>query len=405
MKNELYIDAFEYNDDQKRILENAKYLYLDNAEMIEHYSYVNMRHQLSSTNYALEAEKEFIMKKFNKFKNTSKDFDNLDYKNSYIKIKALYPEEISDKKIVELLCDTCAAPVVIKGLMKDTKAVKNWDHQFFIKNYGDVEIYGMDYSKNEATEKNLGFGDAAKKINAKYILENQLDPRSKETFYINNSVDFFAAHPSLLNDVETTKINEKIKDLVTPLYPHLFIGNLKTWGTDWHLNNDISATVAIEGTKRWFFMDPLHAYSLQLIPTPHSPVAMLSSSFVGGSTSIRYDLDYHFLHNPVYAYAPKFYYDQEPGDVIIFPKWWPHAIINQSELSIMVNQRYTEVNLAENKKSFKTAIRMPLYEGILRSDPRYRDHSFEVYQSLQKEEIISPEVYFKQQKQLDKINS
>jgi hypothetical protein len=394
MRSELHSDAFEHDKDQQLILENAKHLFLDDAELIEHYSHLNMRHQLSSTNYGLDSEREFLKIKFEKFKKECSAFDKLDYKKSYIKIKAYKPEEISDEKIKELLCDPSAPPIVIKGLMKDTKAVKVWNHEYLLKNYGDVELYGMDYSKNQATESNIGFGDAAKKITAKYVLENQLNPKSRETFYINNSVDFFNAYPELLDDVGTNLLNEKIKDLVMPLFPQMFIGNLKTWGTDWHLNNDVSATVAISGVKRWFFLDPLHAYTLQIIPPPHSPNAMLSASFVGGQTSIRYDLDYHLAHNPAYAYAPKYYYDQEPGDVIFFPKWWPHAIINQSPLSIMANQRYTEVNLSENKKSAETAIRMPLYESILRSDPRYRDYSFEIYQALQKKEIIKDEVYF-----------
>ncbi len=394
MRKELDSNAFECDQDQKLILDSAKYLYLDDTEMVEHYSYVHMRHQLTSTNYALDAEKDFIRRKFDRFKKEFKDFDKLDYRKSNIKIKAFSPEEVNSEMLIEQLCDPGAPPVVIKGLMKDTKAAKVWNHQYLLENYGDVELFGMDYSTNDNSDKNIGFGEGAKKVTAKHVLENQLDPKSKDTFYINNSVDFFNAYPELLEDVGVSKLNNLVKEIVTPLFPQLFIGNLKTWGTDWHINNDVSATFGISGVKRWFFLDPLHAYALQIIPTPHTPAGMLSSAFVGGSTSIRFDLDYHVLHNPIYAYAPKYYYDQGPGDVIFFPKWWPHSIINQSPLTIMANQRYTEVNLAENKKSFDTAIRMPLYENILRSDPRYRDYNFQIYQSLQKEEIITGAVYF-----------
>jgi len=395
MKTQINLEAFDYTDANQRMhVENSKYLFLDESETFEHYTYLQLRYQLNSTNYALDAEKKFLKRKFNKFKSECKDFDKLNYKNSYVKIKAYKPDEISAEKLNQLLCDPSSPPIIIKGLMKDTEAVKKWDHQYLIDNFGDIEIFGMDYSKNEATEKNIGFGSAAKKRTAKYILENQLNPKSDSTFYINNCVDFFHAHPELLKEVGFQKLNKQLQDLVIPLFPQLFIGNLKTWGTEWHFNNDVSATASIVGTKRWFFLDPKHAYALQIIPTPHSPTGALSSAFVGGSTSIRYDLDYHVIHNPVYAYIPKYYFDQEPGDVIIFPKWWPHSVINRSPLSIMANQRYTEVNLQENKKSFKTAVRMPIYDRILRSDPRYREHSFKVYQSLQKQEIIAGEVYF-----------
>lgn len=409
MRKELDMNAFEYDSDQQRILENAKHLYLDDAEMVEHYSYIQMRHQLTSTNYALDAEKEFFKRKFEKFKKEATDFDKIDYRKSNIKIKAYTPDEVSKEKLTELLCDPGAPPIVIKGLMNDTKAAKSWNHEYLIENYGDVELFGMDYSKADNSDKNIGFGQGAKKLTAKYVLENQLDPKSKETFYINNSVDFFHAHPELLEDVGVSKLNNMLDDLVKPLYPQLFIGNFKTWGTEWHFNNDVSATFGISGKKRWFFLDPLHAYSIQIIPTAHTPGGMLSSAFIGGSTSIRYDLDYHVLHNPVYAYVPKYYYDQEPGDVIFFPKWWPHSVINQSPLTIMANQRYTEVDFTENKKSFKTALRMPLYENILRSDPRYRDYNFKIYQALQNEEIITDAIYFgrkeEEKEELKEVNS
>jgi hypothetical protein len=394
MRKKLDISAFEYDSDQKRILDNAEHLYIDDAEMVEHFSYVQMRHQLTSTNYGLDAEKEFIKKKFEKYKKEATDFDKIDYNKSFIKIKGYTPDEINKEKLTELLCDPSAPPVVIKGLMNNTKATDVWTHEYLMENYGDVELFGMDYSRNDGADKNIGFGEGAKKVTAGFVLKNQLDPKSKEVFYINNSVDFFNQYPELLEDVEVSRLNNMVDELVQPLFPQLFIGNFKTWGTDWHVNNDVSATFGISGVKRWFFMDPLHAYGLQIIPTPHTPAGMLSSAFVGGSTSIRYDLDYHILHNPIYAYTPKYYFDQGPGDVIFFPKWWPHSIINQSPLTIMANQRYTEVNLAENKKSFDTALRMPLYENILRSDPRYRDYNFKIYQSLQNEEIITGATYF-----------
>ena len=395
MRQELDINAFEYDSDQQRILENAKHLFLDDKEIIEHYSYIHMRHQLSSTNYGIHSEHDFFKRKFERFKKDADDFSKIDYKKSYIKIKGYEPHEINKEKLNDLLCDPTAPPIVIKGLMKDTKATELWSHEYLLENYGDVELYGMDYSSNDNSEKNIGFGDGAKKATARFVLANQLDPKSDQTLYINNSVDFFNQYPELLEDVEVGRLNSMVDELVKPLFPQLFIGNFKTWGTEWHYNNDVSATFGVSGKKRWFFMDPLHSYSIQVIPTAHSPGGMLSSVFVGGSTSIRHDLDYHVLHNPIYAYVPKYYYDQEPGDVIFFPKWWPHSVINQTPLTIMGNQRYTEVDFSQNKKSFNTNIRMPLYENILRSDPRYRDYNFKVYQALQKEENITDAIYFR----------
>ena len=312
MKHELNIDAFECDADQKHILENAKHLYLNDAEMMEHFMYLHLRHQLKSSDYGLDAENDFLKRKFEKFKNDCNDFDKMDCQKSYIKLKAFKPEEINKEKLNKLLCDPSSPPVVIKGFMSDTKAVKTWSHSYLIENFGDVELVAMDYSKqqHEVTEKNIGFTGGAKKLTAKYILENQLDPKSKDTFYINNSVEFFNTHPELLNEVEAHKLNNIIEDLANPLFPQLFIGNIKTWGTDWHINNDVSATFGINGTKRWFFLDPMHAYALKVIPTPHTPAGMFTESFIGGQTSIRYDMDYHKVHNPVYAHVPKYYYDQ-----------------------------------------------------------------------------------------------
>ena len=212
-----------------------------------------MRHQLTSTNYGLHDEHEFFKRKFERFKKDATDFDKIDYKKSYIKIKGYEPHEINNEKLNELLCDPTSPPVVIKGLMKDSKAVKTWSHEYLLENYGDVELYGMDYSSNDRTEKNIGFGDGAKRVTAKFVLENQLNPKSNDTFYINNSVDFFNAYPELLEQVEINRLNSMVDELVKPLFPQLFIGNFKTWGTEWHFNNDVSATFGISGKKRWFF--------------------------------------------------------------------------------------------------------------------------------------------------------
>ena len=184
MRKKLDISAFEYDEDQKRILDNAEHLFLDDAEMVEHYSYVQMRHQLTSTNYGLDAEREFIKKKFEKFKKEAKDFDKIDYKKSFIKIKGYTPDEIDKEKLTELLCDPSAPPVVIKGLMNNTKATEHWTHEYLMENYGDVELFGMDYSRNDGADKNIGFGEGAKKVTAGFVLKNQLDPKSKEVFYI-----------------------------------------------------------------------------------------------------------------------------------------------------------------------------------------------------------------------------
>ena len=68
--------------------------------------------------------------------------------------------------------------------MKDTKAVKVWSHEYLLKNYGDVELYGMDYSKNQATESNIGFGDAAKKNNRQICFGKSTKSKIQEKLFI-----------------------------------------------------------------------------------------------------------------------------------------------------------------------------------------------------------------------------
>ncbi len=109
----------------------------------------------------------------------------------------------------------------------------------------------------------------------------------------------------------------------------------------------------------------------------------------------RLDINFHKIHNPLYAYAPKFYVDLEPGDVLFFTKYWPHAVINTTPLQIMANMRMTEVNLDTMTKGKDVPTLMPVYDNILNSDPSFIKFKFDIFNSLgKKSKTIGDENYF-----------
>jgi hypothetical protein len=170
-------------------------------------------------------------------------------------------------------------------------------------------------------------------------------------------------------------------------FNQLFVGNLRTWGTDWHLGNAISCAIMITGVKRWFFLDPRLTYVLK----PY----FNGSNGLGTQTEIRRTLNEHLETNPLYTYAPKFYVDIEPGDVVFFNKFWPHAVINISPLQIMSNMRMTEVDLETMTLGNAARTLLPVYDNILNSDPEFIKFKFDIFKNLgTKNKTIADSNYF-----------
>jgi len=355
--------------DQERILQTTKYFLLSPEEQVNFHFMMHLRHKLKSPDFMSAYESSLHEKKFSELKAHCPDLTSTNLKKTFIKLNEYDLSDVSPGEFQKLLNDPENPPIVAKGLIKDTIAVKTWTHEHLMKSYGDLEIVAWEYGT--ATSASRQHFD---KLKLAEVLRSQLDETTPTSYYINNSAEIFSDYPHLADEMGSEKVLEIFKGHSINTFNQLFVGSLKTWGTDWHLGNAISCALMINGVKRWYFIDPRLTYVLKPF--------FNGSNGLGTQTEIRRELDSYRSQNPLYAYAPKFYVDIEPGDVIFFNKFWPHSVINISPVQIMANMRMTEVDLESMTKGSSAPTLLPVYDNILNSDPEFIKFKFDIFKNL-----------------------
>jgi hypothetical protein len=368
--------------DQRRILNVTPHLLLSPEEHVNFHFMMHSRHKLKSPDFMASYESELHAKKLAQLLEHSPELRDIDHAKSFLRLDKYDLTNVSPAEFQAMLNDPKNPPIVAAGLIKDTVAVQTWSHDFLMKNYGDVEIVAWEYG-TATSPSNVQF----EKLKISDILRSQVDETAERSYYINNSAEIFAYFPNLADDMGSDRILELFKGHSVNSFNQLFVGSLKTWGTDWHLGNAISCAIMVTGVKRWFFMDPRMTYILRPF--------FNGSNGMGTQTEIRKELKDHFPQNPLYVYAPKFYVDIEPGDVVFFNKFWPHAVINISPLQIMSNMRMTEVDLENMKLGNAARTLLPVYDNILNSDPEFIKFKFDIFKNLgTKNKTIADSNYF-----------
>jgi hypothetical protein len=374
-----HYDYATLRPEQVRVLESTPHLFLDQRDQLNFHFMMHMRLKLKSPDFMSSFERDLLARKFDALRTGYQDFREDDYRHSFIPLRTHDFSDIGPEQFQALLNDNTNTPILAKGLARDAHAVREWSHRHLIDNYGDVEIMAFDYYAKNA--------DIFRKLKLGEILRSQLDTNARRRYYINNSAEIFNDYPHLIDEVGADRIIELFRGHSINTFSQLFAGNLATWGTNWHQGNDLSCAIMVNGSKRWYFMDPRLSYVLR--PTMNGANGIVST--LDG----RFDLDYHRVHEPLYAAAPKFYVDMEPGDVLFFTKFWPHAVFNTSPLQIMVNMRMTEIDLETMTKGSAVASLLPIYENILDSDADFIKFKFEIFKNLgRKEKMIGDRTYF-----------
>jgi hypothetical protein len=357
------------DEDQQRILDSTKHFLLSPEEQVNFHFMMHSRHKLKSPDFMASYESALHKKKLEQLQAHCPDLSTRDHTKSFIKLNEYDLSNVSPAKFQDMINDPKSPPMVAKGLIKDSVAVRTWTHDSLMKNYGDIEIvaweYGTATSASAQHFEKMKMGD---------VLRSQLDDTTTKSYYINNSAEIFADYPHLADEMGSERVLDLFKGHSINSFNQLFVGSLKTWGTDWHLGNAISCALMINGVKRWYFMDPRLTYVLKPF--------FNGSNGLGTQTEIRRELSDHLTRNPLYVYAPKFYVDIEPGDVIFFNKFWPHSVINISPLQIMSNMRMTEVDLENMTLGNAAPTLLPVYDNILNSDPEFIKFKFDIFKNL-----------------------
>jgi hypothetical protein len=167
----------------------------------------------------------------------------------------------------------------------------------------------------------------------------------------------------------------------TAAFSQLFIGKYGT-GTPIHNAQSYNLFYMIDGSKKWYFIDP--ADQCLAYPFYHNGVPAAFSF-------CPYPDEYEKETFPLHPYCPYYTATLQPGDILFNPPWWWHAIRNLTEESVAVATRWMTngvvgggfLNVEENYDINRFASLIGFFgrygfqflHGVLRTPcPKYDEH-------------------------------
>lgn len=279
-------------------------------------------------------EESFVIPQLNKLPQTSKNLD--------LQVPRVNPKEITSDCILQML-KNFPLPIVIEGLAKDCDAVQSWTPDFFGKHYGDFEVC---VDSTYGSSNQVGFSPLGDVV--KDILAGETNGR-----YVQNISNLFLTYPELEAQLPLDKIRGYLSDKARLFGIQLFLGGPGT-GTQYHCARGTNFFVNIFGEKEWIFVNPHH--TPWIYPEVHSTglhaIAMVDYRKSASQQQEKF---------PLYSRIPVFKAHLKPGDVLINPSWWWHAIRNLTPATIACSTRWLVPTKNLN----------PLYSGLTLLSPYY----------------------------------
>lgn len=281
---------------------------------------------------------------------TDRFYNNSPFKNYVepIPVKSIDVSELTKEKFIKMT-EGFTQPFVVKGFLKDSRAVNEWNLEFFSDKYGDTKLPTILNADIKTHEKYINNKDA-EKYNYVTMKEFVDSIKNGEKMYINNVSRIFGYHPELLDYLELEKIEkytgEDIKNEVH--ITNLFIGGKGT-GTSLHCSVTGNFFYNIKGNKLWYLIDPKYTRYLR-------PILSRTGLFAVSKLDV--------CNAKVGDYAlniPRYEVVLEEGDMLFNPPFYWHAITNKTDYTIACANRFTNYWSA-----FKNN---PLYSIILFSHP------------------------------------
>ena len=309
------------------------------------------RSLLVKHDFLAEFEEKFLFPRLQKLGNEQPQHGTLD-------ILRIPASEIGSAEILEILANF-PVPIVLEGLAQDSEAVRNWTPRFFQENYGDFEVT-VDLNGQNRTK-------ALAQIAA------EIQSGSENSNYVQNISDLFLKYPELEAQLPIETIRNRYLKGSKLFYIHLFMGGPKTC-TPFHCANGVNFFINIHGQKEWQFVNPLHsAWMYGLVNT--------SAAYGFSPVDFRRSQQEHLNHCPLYAQLPVYKTILNPGDVLINPSWWWHAVNNLTPTTIgcatrwfvptkSINPFYTFLSLIWCRPM---VLKNFLNARLSKSDPRMND--------------------------------
>ena len=241
--------------------------------------------------------------------------------NDFEEVESFTPNELR-KGDLEKLFQEDIRPIVIRGYVKDYDCVKLWTPDFFKKNYGTYPIFYTSTQKI-INDEGTNLADFISKI----------QNGDKSRAYIENMSDIFNAFPELHEQLSIEQFKTYFNNYASyHKVAQLFFGGLGT-GASFHCANELNCFINIYGRKKWTFVHPKYAIAMKA-------TLMNKGYFVGSFIKHRSPKKFREIHYPLYNRIPKLVVTLEPGDILLNPPWWWHAIDNKTNTTIAVATRW-----------------------------------------------------------------
>lgn len=233
-----------------------------------------------------------------------------------LEIPRLSAAEVSPERFKELF--NFPFPLVIENFAGDSEAVQTWTPEYFREKYGNIQVpyfQGKDYW-------NVELCSLAELI-------DDILAGGKSQKYVNNIADIFHQIPGLQDALPIQKFVEHMGNRKHNK-TQIFLGGSET-GTGLHCANKFNLFVMVYGQKRWTFVHPKHSPWLY-------PISQKNFQFVYAPISATFGYDAQ--QYPLIQHVPRYTTVLNPGDVLVNPPWWWHAVENLTPASIGVATRW-----------------------------------------------------------------
>jgi hypothetical protein len=209
-------------------------------------------------------------------------------------------------------------PLVLDAAAADSVAVHTWTPEMFGSRYGRQECTLV--RDHGSLQKRGTLADVAAAI-----ASDEFDG-----WYAHNIANVFHDYPELNEQLAIKKLAERFG--TSHFLTQLFFGGPATQ-TGYHCADHLNFFVNVYGEKEWVFAHPRYT---PLFYAAVERTGIYTNSPVDFTKSPEEQADSF----PLYAFVPRFVCTLKPGDVLLNPPWWWHAVRNRTRATIAAATRH-----------------------------------------------------------------
>lgn len=235
------------------------------------------------------------------------------------------------ERIVELSQDF-KFPMVVRGALKDAQSVAEWPKKsFWLPRYAEESVVATSASKSAMHPMRAFFEPGA-------------------NLYIAGAASIFERNPELkgMIDNEITTMAMPDGPEVPPFFYQMFMG-WRSQGTTVHCAIGTNIFRQIAGHKKWYFLPPSQ--------TPYVYPKIYTNGYSATSKTVQSTVK--GITTPWWEKLERYTTTLNPGDILVNPAWWWHAVENiagEDELVIGCPTRFDSPERAMEVDEFKTLI-------------------------------------------------